>query len=102
MQRSVDAGVAGDHDLALHVLIAQVTASGVRGRVQVVGDPVDHLPVAFLWKRRGAIVRAQTCLDVGDLDAAVEGRERAGERGRRVTLDDDPLGRTCEDVEQSI
>lgn len=91
--QGVDAGVPGDPDLGLGLALAEeVLLARLRGGEVVLAHDVDGLAVELL--RPGAIdvVRAQTGLDVPHGDLQVEARERRGEAGRGVAVDQDHVG----------
>lgn len=91
--QGIDARVAGDPDPGLGLALAeQVLLARLSGGEVVLAHDVDGLAVELL--RPGAIdvVRAQTGLDVPHGDLQVEARERRGEAGRGVPVDQDHVG----------
>ena len=91
--QGVDAGVAGDPDLRLRLALAeQVLLAGLRGGEVVLADDVHSLAVELLRPGAVDVVRAQAGLDVAHRDLQVEARERSGEAGRGVTMDQDDVG----------
>lgn len=91
--QGVDAGVAGDPDPGLGLALAeQVLLAGLRGGEVVLAHDVDGLAVELLRPGAVDVVRAQAGLDVAHGDLQVEARERSGEAGRGVAVDQDDVG----------
>ena len=91
--QGVDARVAGDPDLRLRLALAdQVLLAGLRGCEVVLAHDVDRLAVELLRPWAVDVVRAQARLDVAHGDLQVEARERRGEAGRGVPVDQDDVG----------
>lgn len=91
--KRVDAGVAGDPDLRFGLALAeQVLPAGLRGGEVVLAHDVDGLAVELLRPGAVDVVRAQARLDVPHGDLQVEARERRGEAGRGVAVDQDDVG----------
>lgn len=91
--QGVDAGVAGDPDLGLGLALAeQVLLAGLRGGEVVLAHDVDGLAVELLRPGAVDVVRAQAGLDMPHGDLQVEARERRGEAGRGVAVDQDHVG----------
>lgn len=91
--QGVDAGVAGDPDLRLRLALAeQVLLAGLRGGEVVLAHDVDGLAVELLRPGAVDVVRAKARLDVSHGDLQVEARERSGEAGRGVAVDQDDVG----------
>lgn len=91
--QGVDAGVAGDPDLGLGLALAeQVLLAGLRGGEVVLAHDVDGLAVEFLRPGAVDVVRSQARLYVAHRDLQVEARERSGEAGRGVAVDQDDVG----------
>lgn len=89
----VDAGVPGDPDLRLRLaLVQQVLLARLRGREVVLAHDVDRLAVELLRPGAVDVVRAQAGLDVAHGDLKVEARERRGEAGRGVAVNQDHVG----------
>ena len=90
----VDAGVAGDPDPGLELALAeQVLLARLRGREVVLAHDVDRLAVELLRPGAVDVVRAQAGLHMPHGDLQVETRERCGEAGRGVAMDQDHVGR---------
>lgn len=91
--QGIDSGVAGDPDLRLRLALAeQVLLAGLsRGEVVLAHD-VYRLAVELLRPGAVDVVRAQAGLDVPHGDLQVEARERSGEAGRGVAVDQDHVG----------
>lgn len=90
----VDAGVAGDPDPGLELALAeQVLLARLRGREVVLAHDVDRLAVELLRPGAVDVVRAQAGLHMPHGDLQVETRERRGEAGRGVAVDQDHVGR---------
>lgn len=87
----VDAGAAGDEDLADGDVLADQILHVGRGRREVHGgDRRDHLAVELLRERRQVVaVGAQTGLDVHHRHPQVEGGERGRHRRAGVAVDED-------------
>jgi hypothetical protein len=62
-------------------------------REQQVGAGVDRRTVFLLRPRHGRVMAAQAGFDVRDRDSGSERREGATESARRVSLDDEQIGR---------
>ena len=91
--QSVDASVAGDPDLRFGLaLVEQVMLARIRGGEVVLAHDVDGLAVELLGPGAVDVVRAQAGLDVPHRDLQVEARERRGEAGRGVTVDQGNVG----------
>lgn len=91
--QGVDAGVAGDPDLGLGLALAeQVLLAGLRGGEVVLAHDVDGLAVEFLRPGAVDVVRSQARLYMAHRDLQVEARERSGEAGRGVAVDQDDVG----------
>lgn len=91
--QGVDAGVSGDPDPGLGLALAeQVLLAGLRGGEVVLAHDVDRLAVELLGPGAVDVVRAQARLDVAHGDLQVEARERRGEAGRGVAVDQDDVG----------
>lgn len=91
--QGIDSGVAGDPDLRLRLALAkQVLLARLRGCEVVLAHDVDGLAVELLGPGAVDVVRAQARLDVPHGDLQVEARERSGEAGRGVAVDQDDVG----------
>lgn len=91
--QGVDAGVPGDPDLGFGLaLVQKVLLAGLSGGEVVLAHDVDRLAVELLRPGAVDIVRAQARLDVAHGDLKVEARERRGEAGRGVSVDQDHVG----------
>lgn len=91
--QGVDAGVAGDPDLRLRLALAeQVLLARLRGCEVVLAHDIDGLAVELLRPGAVDVVRAQARLDVAHGDLQVEARERRGEAGRGVAVDQNHVG----------
>lgn len=91
--QGVDARITGDPDLRLRLALAdQVLLAGLRGCEVVLAHDVDRLAVELLRPWAVDVVRAQAGLDVAHGDLQVEARERSGEAGRGVPVDQDHVG----------
>lgn len=91
--QGVDAGVAGDPDLGLGLALAeQVLLAGLRGGEVVLTHDVDGLAVELLRPGAVDVVRTKARLDMPHGDLQVEARERRGEAGRGVTVDQNHVG----------
>ena len=91
--QGVDAGVSGNPDLGLRLTLAQkVLLAGLRGGEVVLAHDVDRLAVELLRPGAVDIVRAQAGLDVAHGNLKVKARERRGEAGRGVSVDQDDIG----------
>lgn len=91
--QGVDAGVAGDPDPGLGLALAeQVLLARLRGGEVVLAHDVDRLTVELLRPGAVDVVRAQARLDMPHGDLQVEARERSGEAGRGVPVDQDDIG----------
>lgn len=91
--QGVDAGVSGYPDLGLGLtLVQQVLLAGLRGGEVELAHDVDRLAVELLGPGAEDVVRAQTRLNVADGNLQVEARERRGEAGRGVAVDQDHVG----------
>lgn len=91
--QGVDAGVAGDPDPGLGLALAEkVLLAGLRGCEVVLAHDIDGLAVELLRPGAVDVVRAQARLDVAHGDLQVEARERRGEAGRGVAVDQDDVG----------
>ena len=91
--QGVDARVAGDPDLRLRLALAeQVLLARLRGSEVVLAHDVDGLAVELLRPGAVDVVRAQAGLHMPHGDLQVEARERGGEAGRGVAVDQDDVG----------
>ena len=91
--QGVNAGVAGDPDPGLGLALAeQVLLARLRGSEVVLAHNVDRLAVELLRPGAVDVVRAQARLDMPHRDLQVEARERRGEAGRGVPVDQDHVG----------
>lgn len=91
--QGVDAGVAGDPNLGFGLaLVEQVLLARLRRGEIVLAHDVDGLAVELLRPGAVDVVRAQAGLDVPHGDLQVEARERRGEAGRGVAVDQDHVG----------
>lgn len=91
--QGVDAGVSGDPDLGLGLALAeQVLLAGLRRGKVVLAHDVDGLAVELLRPGAVDVVRAQARLHMPHGDLQVEARERRGEAGRGVAVDQDDVG----------
>lgn len=91
--QGVDAGVAGDPDPGLGLALPeQILLARLRRGKVVLAHDVDRLAVELLGPGAVDVVRAQACLDVPHGDLQVEARERGGEAGRGVAVDQDYVG----------
>ena len=92
-QERVNDRVARDTDgLRVGVLAQQVVPTGGGGAQVQGGHLADEPPVGLLGEGRGDVPGAQTGLDVEDGYLVVESRQRSGEGGGGVPLDDDGVG----------
>lgn len=91
--QGIDARVAGDPDLGLQLALGeQVLLAGLRGGEVVLTHYVDSLAVELLRPGAVDVVRAKAGLDMPHGDLQVEARERSGEAGRGVPVDQDHVG----------
>lgn len=91
--QGIDSSVAGDPDLRLRLALAkQVLLARLRGCEVVLAHDIDGLAVELLGPGAVDVVRAQARLDVPHGDLQVEARERSGEAGRGVAVDQDDVG----------
>lgn len=91
--QGVDAGVPSDPDLGLGLALAeQVLLARLRGGEVVLAHDVYRLAVELLGPGAVDVVRAQAGLDVPHRDLQVEARERSGEAGRGVAVNQDHVG----------
>lgn len=91
--QGIDAGVSGNPDLGLRFTLAQkVLLAGLRGGEVVLAHDVDRLAVELLRPGAVNVMRAQARLHMSHGDLQVEARERRGEAGRGVTVDQDDVG----------
>lgn len=91
--QGVDAGVSGDPDPGLGLALAeQVLLAGLRRGEVVLAHDVDGLAVELLRPGAVDVVRAQARLHMPHGDLQVEARERRGEAGRGVAVDQDDVG----------
>ena len=91
--QGIDAGVARDPDLGLGLALVQQVSLACLGRGEVVlAHDVHGLAVELLGPGAVDVVRTQASLDVADGDLQVEARERGGEAGRGVAVDQDHVG----------
>ena len=91
--QGVDAGVSGDPDLGLGLALAeQVLLAGLRRGEVVLAHDVDGLAVELLRPGAVDVVRAQARLHMPHGDLQVKARERRGEAGRGVAVDQDDVG----------
>ncbi len=89
----VDSGIACHHDAAgINPLAPQIV--GIRGdrREMQAGDRCDQLAVHFLRPGRVDVAGTQPRFHMGDRYLLVERGERCRKSGRRVALDDEPVG----------
>jgi hypothetical protein len=85
-------GVAGDvYGPRVRGFAQQVLPRAFGRREVEVGQHVDDAAVRLFRERRVLVGRAQAGLDVRDARARVERGETGAERGRRVTLNGDPI-----------
>lgn len=92
--QGVDAGVAGDPDPGLGLALPeQILLAGLRGGEVVLAHDVDRLAVELLRPGAVDVVRAQAGLHMPHGNLQVETRERRGEAGRGVAVDQDHVGR---------
>lgn len=91
--QGVDAGVAGDPDPGLGLALPeQILLARLRRGKVVLAHDVDRLAVELLRPGAVDIVRAQAGLDVAHGNLKVKARERRGEAGRGVSVDQDDIG----------
>lgn len=91
--QGVNAGVSGDPDPGLGLALAeQVLLAGLRRGEVVLAHDVDGLAVELLRPGAVDVVRAQARLHMPHGDLQVEARERRGEAGRGVAVDQDDVG----------
>lgn len=91
--QGIDARVAGDPDLGLGLTLAeQVLLARLRRGEVVLAHDIDRLAVELLRPGAVDVVRAQARLDVAHGDLQVEARERRGEAGRGVPVDQNHVG----------
>lgn len=91
--KGVDAGVAGGPDPGLGLALAeQVLLARLRGGEVVLTHDVDRLAVELLGPGAVDVVRAQARLHMAHRDLQVEARERSGEAGRGVAVDQNHVG----------
>lgn len=91
--QGVDAGVSGYPDLGLGLaLVQQVLPARLRGGEIVLAHDVDSLAVELLRPGAVDVVRTQAGLDMPHGDLQVEARERSGEAGRGIAVDQDDVG----------
>lgn len=91
--QGVDAGVSGYPDLGLGLaLVEQILLACLRGGKVVLAHDVDHLAVELLRPGAVDVVRAQARLHMAHGNLKVEARERRGEAGRGVAVDQDHVG----------
>ena len=89
----VDAGIAGNPDLGLRlVLVQQVLPTRLRRGEVVLTHDVDGLAVELLRPGAVDVVRAQAGLDVSNGNLQVEARERRREAGRGVAVHEHDVG----------
>jgi hypothetical protein len=99
-QQRVDDRVAHHVNRLLgHILRAESGAAPFGRREMPIGERGRQAPVHLLGEGGKRVAGAQAGLDVRDLDPPMEGCKRAGERCRRVALNDDDVGR---DLDQHI
>lgn len=91
--KGVDAGVPGDPDLGFWLaLVEQVLLARLRGGEIVLAHDIDRLAIELLRPGAVDVVRAQAGLHVAHRDLQVEARERSGEAGRGVAVDQNHVG----------
>lgn len=91
--QGVNAGVSGDPDPGLGLALPeQVLLARLRRGEVVLAHDVDGLAVELLRPGAVDVVRAQARLYVAHRDLQVEARERGGEAGRCVPVDQDHVG----------
>ena len=91
--KGVDSRVAGDPDLRLRLaLVQKVLLAGLSGGEIVLAHDIDRLAVELLRPGAVDVVRAQAGLHMPHGDLQVEARERRGEAGRGVAVDQDHVG----------
>lgn len=91
--QGVYAGVAGNPDPGLGLALGEkVLLAGLRGGEVVLAHDVDGLAVELLRPGAVDVVRAQARLHMPHGDLQVEARERRGEAGRGVAVDQDDVG----------
>ena len=92
--KGVDSRVAGDPDLRIRLaLVQKVLLARLRGCEVVLAHDIDRLAVELLGPGAVDVVRAQAGLHMPHGDLQVETRERRGEAGRGVAVDQDHVGR---------
>lgn len=93
VREGVNAGVSGDPDPGLGLALPeQVLLARLRRGEVVLAHDVDGLAVELLRPGAVDVVRAQARLYVAHRDLQVEARERSGEAGRGVAVDQDDVG----------
>ena len=105
--QGIDARVTGDPDLGLGLALGeQVLLAGLRRGEVVLTHDVDGLAVELLRPWAVNVMRAKARLDVAHGDLQVEARERRGEAGRGVPVDQDHVGplalEDCLELEQHV
>jgi hypothetical protein len=93
LQQGVDTCVTGDQHLPRDRLAAEIGGIELGRREEKLGLCIDRDPEVFFGPRIAAIVTAQPRLDMRDRHAGHCGTERAAQRARRVSLDEDELRR---------
>jgi hypothetical protein len=91
-EERIDAGIADEADSSVRDALGEQVRLCPPGRGEMeLGDGGGQDPIHLLGIRRGPIPAPQPGLYVGDSHLPMEGRERSGEAGRRVALDDHPV-----------
>ena len=88
-QHGVDAGVAGDPNVARDAFRGQVVRGALGRREMERRQARGQNPIQLLGKGLAQVAGAQSSFDVGDGNAAIEGRQRAAESRRGVALNHD-------------
>src|SRR5579863_8148476 len=93
VENGIDAGVAGDGDLAVVDSFGAQVGGGPRGGGEVQrGEAADHHAIHFLGKRLAHIAGSQAGLDMAYGNSGVECRECAAKGGCGVALHQDQIG----------
>lgn len=91
--QGIDARIAGNPNLRLRLALGEeVLLAGLSGGEVVLAHDIDRLAVELLRPGAVDVVRAQARLDMPHGDLQVEARERRGEAGRGVPVDQDDVG----------
>ena len=88
---SVNPRVAGDMDLARHVLGTKIRRSRRRRRKQQFRLGIDRRPIFLLGPRKLRIVRPQARFDMSDRHSSGEAGQGCAQRARRIALDDEQV-----------